>query len=154
VIGIPLPATPRPATRPTAGIRSRAQRAARNGQFALIWLLLTLYGVEPVDRKHLLPFYKFRFKDFRRLAVSPDDRSQFFGFPSSRRSFLTNLLIVIVVCAGLYESAPRWAILRTIYNNTTLTMFALGLGFTVADVLGPKILMAGVCLLSRYRPAD
>jgi hypothetical protein len=51
----------------------------------------------------------------------------------------------------LYWICPRSGILRAIYNNTALTTAALGIGFILADLLGPKLLIGAICALSRLR---
>lgn len=134
-----------------SGVRWLVQRAVWRGQDVLMWALFNFYDIELVDEKLRSPFHKYRFREFRRMTVPTDDRSQFFGFQSSRKSFFTNLVVVVVLCAGLYWIAPRTGLLRAVYNNTALTTVALGFGFLLADVMGPKLLVGGICALSRLR---
>jgi hypothetical protein len=87
----------------------------------------------------------------QRITDKEGERSHFFGFQTSRKSFLTNLLVVVTVCLVLYWTAPREGLPRTIYNNTALSTAALVFAFLAADTLGPWLLIRAICVLSRVR---
>jgi hypothetical protein len=80
--------------------------AVCKGQDATMWMLFKLYDVELVDDKKrklsfVFPFYKYKPSDFRRITEA-DERSHFFGFQSSKKSFFTNLVLVVAVVLFLY----------------------------------------------------
>ena len=87
------------------------------------------------------------------MTEKPDERSQFFGFQTSRKSFFTNLVIVAAACSFIYLGGFRTGIIRAIYNNTALTTAALVLCFLLADLIGPWLLVRIICLLSKLRVA-
>ncbi len=133
-------------------------RAVWRGQDAAMWALFTFYDVELSDKKLresqlLNPLHKYNASDFRRVTDKPDERSHFFGFQSSQKSFFTNLIVVATTCLLLYWNAPLDGLLGWIYNNTALSTAALVLGFLLADTLGPWILIRIICALSRFRDA-
>ncbi|MGE5230855.1 MAG: hypothetical protein ACM3NS_03890, partial [Deltaproteobacteria bacterium] len=70
------------------------------------------------------------------------ERSHFFGFQSSQKSFVTNLMVIAAGCVLLYWKGPRVGFLRAVYMNTALTTAALIFGFLMADWLGPWILIS------------
>lgn len=128
------------------------------GQDAAMRALFALYDIELVnaelrDRKLRNPFHKYRPSDFSRATDKPGERSHFFGFQSSRKSFLTNLTVVVSLFLLAYWKASDVALLRAIYNNPALTTAALIFVFLVADTLGPWLLIRVVCALSRFRDA-
>lgn len=135
------------------------------GQEALLWLLLNGYDIELVESKDeglgsklsrfRSPFHKYKYCEFRRITETAGqaDRSQFFGFQSSRKSIFSNLTVLAFLYAVLYGLAPRWGFLTAIYNNTALTTAALIFAFLLADVLVPWLLIAAVLGLSRLRGA-
>jgi len=96
-------------------------------------------------------FYKYKVSDFRRITDQEGERSHFFGFQTSRKSFFTNLVVVVVVCLIVYWTVPREGLPRTIYNNTALSTAALVFAFLAADTLGPWLLIGAICMLSRIR---
>jgi hypothetical protein len=121
-----------------------------------MWALFNLYDVELVDerkdrRRDFL--YKYKPGDFRRITETLGERSHFFGFQTSRKSFLTNLVAVVAVCLLLYWKAPHDGLPRAIYNNPALTTAALIFAFLLADTLGPLLLILTICSLSRFRDA-
>ena len=141
-------------------IGSWARRAIREAvwksQDAAMWALLTCYDVEVVGdklTKRVDFFYKYKVSDFRRITDQEGERSHFFGFQSSQKSFFTNLVAVVVVCLLLYWKGPREGLLRTIYNNTALSTAALIFAFLLADTFGPWLLIRLICVLSRFRDA-
>src|SRR5207245_6879198 len=101
----------------------------------------------------LNPLHRYRPADFRRATDKPGERSNFFGFQSSQKSFLTNLAAVVAICLLAYWQGPREGLLRAIYDNTALTTAALVFAFLVADTLGPWLLIRTICVLSRFRDA-
>ncbi len=126
------------------------------GQDSAMWVLLTFYDVEIVaDKKERRPsfFYKYKPDDFRRVTENPGERSNFFGFQTSRKSFLTNLTVVVGGCLLLYRAAPHDGLLRVVYDNTALTTAALIFAFLVADTAGPWLLIRVIGVLSRLRDA-
>lgn len=130
-----------------------ARNAVWRGQDGLLWLLLNFYDVELILKEERQdPFHKFKRSEFRRALEKEGERSHFFGFQSSRKSLFTNLVVLALGCAMLYYYAPRDGILRAIYQNNALTTAALVLGFFFADLLGPGLLIIGICGLSRLRP--
>jgi hypothetical protein len=146
-----------------SAVRWIARQAVWRAQDALLWLLMTLYDVELALKDELPdPFHKFRRSEFRRTKEKRDgkkgaeggmeDRSHFFGFQSSRQNLFTNLVVLAGVSALLYRYAPRDGILGTVYRNNALTTAALVLAFFLADLLGPWLLIMGICGLSRLRP--
>jgi hypothetical protein len=124
-------------------------------QDAAMWALFTFYDVELVadkkDKWRFSSFHKYKPSDFRRITEAPNERSHFFGFQTSKKSFFTNLAVVVVVCLLLYWKGPRDGLLRTIYTNTALTTAALVFGFLLADTAGPWLLIRVICWLSRAR---
>ena len=139
-------------------IGSWARRAMREAvwksQDAAMWALLTCYDVEVVGdklTKRVDVFYKYKVSDFRRITDQEGERSHFFGFQTSRKSFFTNLVVVVVVCLIVYWTVPREGLPRTIYNNTALSTAALIFAFLAADTLGPWLLIRAICMLSRIR---
>ncbi len=130
------------------------REAVWKGQDLATWALFKFYDVELVDDKKDMRFsffYKYKPSDFRRVTDKPGERSHFFGFQSSQKSFFTNLTVVIVVGLFAYWKAPRAGLLRVIYDNTALTTAALVCAFLAADTLGPWLLIRTICLLSRVR---
>jgi hypothetical protein len=141
-------------------VGSIARRTIRQvvwkGQDAAMWALLNFYDMELVPRKKGMMFdffHKYRPSDFRRATDKQGERSQFFGFQSSQRSFYTNLIVVAAACLLVYWKVPHDGLLRAIYNNTALTTATLLLGFLLADTVGPWLLIGTVCTLSRFRDA-
>jgi hypothetical protein len=141
-------------------IGSVARRAIRQvvwkGQDIAMWALFNFYDVELTDDRkdrRLDFFYKYNLADFRRATEKQGERSHFFGFQSSRKSLFTNLLVVVAATLFVYWRLPHEGLIRTIYNNTALTTAALVLGFLIADTLGPWLLIAVICTLSRFRDA-
>ncbi len=132
------------------------QQIVWKGQDAAMWALFTFYDVELVDdkkdRRHDF-FYKYKRTDFRRSTDNPGERSHFFGFQTSRKSLFTNLLAVAGVSLFVYWKLPHEGLLRAIYANTALTTAALVLGFFIADIVGPWLLVTAICVLSRLRDA-
>jgi len=104
-------------------------------------------------RPRLSPFHKYKPGDFRRITDKPGERSHFFGFQSSQKSFFTNFLVVVAVCPILYWKVPREGLARAIYNNTALSTGALIFAFLLAETLGPWLLIRVICALSRFRDA-
>ena len=140
--------------------RLAIRRAVWWGQDAAMWVLFNFYDVELSDKNkklresgRLSPFHKYKPSDFQRATDKPGERSHFFGFQSSQKSFFSNLLVVSAVCLLLYWKASREGLIRTIYNNTALTTAALVLGFLLADTVGPWLLIRTICALSRFRDA-
>lgn len=128
--------------------------AVWSGQDAVMWALFKFYDVELVEKEELRnPLHEYRPSDFRRVTDKPGERSSFFGFQSSPRSFFTNLIVVAAVCLLLYWKAPREGLLRAIYQNMALTTAALILAFLTADTLLPWLLIRMICALSRLRDA-
>jgi hypothetical protein len=123
------------------------------GQDAAMWLLLNFYDVELKDRKLRSPIHKYTAGEFRRITEQAGERSHFFGFQSSQKSFFTNLIVLAAACVFLYWKGPRGGILHAIYRNPALTTAALVFGFLVADCVGPWLLIRLICLLSRLRLA-
>ncbi len=142
-----------------SAVRWVISRAVWRGQDAAMWALFKFYDVELSDKKlreggPLNPLHKYKPSDFRRATDKPGERSQFFGFQSSQKSFFTNLIVVAITCLVLYWRAPfDRGLLGWIYNNTALSTAALVLCFLVADSLGPWLLIRAVCVLSRLRDA-
>ena len=129
-----------------------AQRLVWESQDGLLLMLLRFYDIElTTGKQRLSPFHRFRRSDFAR-ATEPAGHQSFFGFQSSRKSFFSNLLAVTAACVVVYRYGPRGGLLSSIYRNDALTTAALLLGFLVADVLGPAILITVICGLSRLRP--
>jgi len=81
------------------------------------------------------------------------ERSHFFGFQSSKKSFLTNMLVVVAVGLALYWKGPRNGLFLAIYNNAALTTAAMVFVFLLADTVGPWLLIRMICVLSRWRDA-
>ena len=104
------------------------------------------------DRAALDPFRRYKTADFRRISDPDKPLSSFFGFQSSRKSFFTNMLVLAIGFSLSYWNLPRWGIFRAIYDNTALTTASLVLGFLMADVVGPWVLVRAICGLSRLRP--
>ena len=124
------------------------------GQDIAMGMLLTLYDVELVEQKKKRlpnPLREYRLSDFRRVTDQQGERSHFFGFQTSKKSLLTNLIVVVVACLALYYGLPHWELLRAVYNNTALTTAALVFAFLLADTIGPWTLIRIVCSLSRMR---
>ena len=48
--------------------------------------------------------------DLRRVTDKPGERSNFFGFQSSKKSFLTNLAAVVAICLWRIGKALAWII--------------------------------------------
>jgi hypothetical protein len=135
--------------------RHAAFRIVWRDQDACWWLLFNCYDIELAaeqDRTAIDPFRRYKTVDFRRISDPDKPLSSFFGFQSSRKSFFTNMLILATVFSLAYWKLPRWGILRAIYENTALTTASLVLGFLIADVVGPAILVRVICSLSRIRP--
>lgn len=137
-----------------SAIRWVVRKAVWWGQDAAMWALFMFYDVELAEKKELpSPFRKYKPSDFRRVTEMPSERSNFFGFESSRRSLFTNLVVVAATCTLLYWTVPRDGFVRAIYHNTALTTAALVFGFLLADTLGPWLLIRTICVLSRFRDA-
>jgi hypothetical protein len=98
-------------------------------------------------------FYKYKPADFHRTTEDPRERSHFFGFQTSQKSFFSNLIVVAAACVLLYWKGPRGGFVHAVYNNTALSTAALVFGFLVADRLGPLLLIWTIIALSRLRPA-
>jgi hypothetical protein len=122
------------------------------GQTAPAWSV-DLVGVARGGWRDPDPFRRYRPRDFRRSTDKPGERSNFFGFQSSQRSFFTNLSVVVAACLVLYWKAPLDGLLKTVYSNTALTTAALIFGFLLADKLVPWFLIGMICFLSRFREA-
>jgi hypothetical protein len=136
-----------------SAVRHVVRRVVWSGQDVAMWALLNFYDVElTVKKERLGPLHKFKRSDFRRVTDKPG-QSNFFGFQSSQKSFLTNLVVVVAACLLLYWKAPREGLLRAVYDNTALTTAALVFGFLVADTVGPWLLIQMICALSRLRDA-
>ena len=136
----------------TAG--SVARRTAWKGQDVAMWALFKFYDREIVEEKQEQLnklFYRYTPGDFRRVTDNPNERSNFFGFQSSQKSFLTNLAVVVGACLVFYWKGPRDGLVRVIYNNPALTTAALLFAFLLADTVGPWILIRTICTLSRTR---
>ena len=103
-----------------SAIKWSIRHSVWGGQDAAMWLLLNLYDVELQDKDLRSPFHKYKPGEFRRVTEKPDERSQFFGFQTSRKSFFTNLVIVAAACSFIYLGGFRTGIIRAIYNNTAL----------------------------------
>jgi hypothetical protein len=123
-------------------------------QDLLLYGLVRLYDIEvaAVEQARMSPFHEYRDADFVRSREAIAHSSSFFGFLSSQKNFVTNLLILIVACAAAYRWAPRGGFLTAIYRNDALTTAALLVGFFLADFVGPKLLIYAICGLSRLRP--
>jgi hypothetical protein len=135
--------------------RTVAYKVVWRGQDACWWLLFNFYDIELAEEKSrtaLDPFRTYKAADFRRVAEPNKPLSSFFGFQSSRKSFFTNMLVLAAGFGLAYWKLPRWELVRAIYDNTALTTAGLVLGFLVADVAGPWILIRTICGLSRLRP--
>jgi len=131
-------------------------------QDGAMWALLNLYDVELVEEKKdkwRNPFHKYRPSDFRRTTEKEGERSHFFGFQTSKKSFFTNLAVVVGACVVLYScvvlyyGVPHQGLLRVIYGNVALTTAALVFAFLLADMIGPWLLTLLICGLSRLRDA-
>jgi hypothetical protein len=134
-------------------MRGFARQAVWKGQDLLLWGLLNMYDIELTLKQELPdPFHQFKRSEFRRATEEPTERSQFFGFQSSRKSLFTNLVVLAVAAAVVYYYVPRYAFLVAIYRNDALTTAVLVLGFFIADILGPSLLIGVICGLSRLRP--
>ena len=48
--------------------------------------------------------------DLRRVTDKPGERSNFFGFQTSKKSFLTNLAAVVAICLWRIGKALAWII--------------------------------------------
>jgi len=123
------------------------------GQDGAMWLLLTFYDVEVAEvsgSRRRSPFHEYHLSDFHR-ATEAGERSHFFGFQSSQKSFFTNLLVVGVLFLVAYWKLPHEGLPRAIYDNTALTTAALVLSFLLADKCGPWVLELTILSLSRLR---
>jgi hypothetical protein len=122
-------------------------------QDALLWAVLTWYDVElALPRERISLFHKFKMADFMRAKVEPDgERSEFFGFVSSRKNLVTNLIVLAIVVWLVHLYGPRTGLLLAIYRNDALTAATLLLGFFAADYLGQLALKAAICGLSHLR---
>jgi len=134
-----------------SALRWIIQKGVWRGQDVAMWLLLNFYDVELKDKDLRNPLHRYLPSEFRRITEEAGERSHFFGFQSSRKSFFTNLVALVAVCVLIYWKAPHTGLIRAIYNNTALTTAALVFGFLVADVTGPWLLIRIICLLSRLR---
>lgn len=132
--------------------RSIAQQAVWKTQDASLWFLLRCYDFElTTGKQHLAPFHRFRRSECRRVT-EPAGQQSCFGFHSSRKSLFANLLALAAACGLLYHFGPRGGLVSKIYHNDALTTAALLLGFLLADVLGPAILIRLICRSSQLRP--
>jgi hypothetical protein len=131
-------------------VRRFARVAVWRGQDFFQGLLFRLYDMQPTTLpERRSPFHKFTRDEF----VRPKDvAGNFFGFESSRRSLFTNLVVLAVAAALLYQYAPRDGFVGAIYRNNALTTAALVLGFFLADTFGPWLLITVIIILSRLRP--
>jgi hypothetical protein len=137
-----------------SGARWVVRESVWKSQDVAMWALFNFYDVELVEDKKDMRwsfFYKYKPGDFRRVTDKPNERSHFFGFQSSQKSFFTNLSVVVLAFLLLYWLAPRGGLLRVVYNNTALSTAALVFAFLLADTLGPWLLIRIICGLSRVR---
>ncbi|MBI2215887.1 MAG: hypothetical protein HYU51_01190 [Candidatus Rokubacteria bacterium] len=134
-------------------LHSAARVTVFRVQDGLMWILLNGYDVElALAREKISPFHKFKVADFVRSKVEPGgERSEFFGFVSSRNNLVTNLVVVAIVVWLVYRHGPRTRLLRAVYDNDALTTSALLLGFFAADFFGQLVLKALICGFSRLR---
>jgi hypothetical protein len=135
----------------SSALRWLLHKGVWQGQNAAMWALVSFYDIELTDEDLRWPFHQYNPQEFRRATANAEDRSQFFGFQSSRKSFVTNLVVVTLACVAAYWILPHTGLLRAVYNSTALTTAALGFAFVIADLLGPKLLIWSICLLSRLR---
>ena len=132
------------------GLASTARGLAWHGQTSIMWVLREAYDVTPVgDDLRRSPFHEFSFRELTR--ATDEGTSHFFGFRSSRRSLLPNMLMLTLACLAGYYLVPRLGFLRAVYANTALTTAALLLICMATDLLMPIMLRATVCVLSRLR---
>jgi hypothetical protein len=114
-----------------------------------MWLLRNGYDIVLEPEGDRFPLHEYDFSEFRR-TIEKDD-SSFFGFQTSKRSFLSNLVGLSLAFLLIYYGMPRWGLLRAIYGNTALSTVALLFAFLLVDQLLPLGLQGIVCLLSRLR---
>jgi hypothetical protein len=131
-------------------VRRLARVAVWRGQDLFQGLLFRLYDIQPTTLpERRSPFHEFSREEFLRPK---DVAGNFFGFESSRRSLFTNLVVLAVTSALIYQYAPRDGFVGAIYRNNALTTAALVLGFFLADTLGPWFFITAIMILSRLRP--
>ncbi len=115
-----------------------------------MWVLLKGYDFVLDPEGPRWPLHEYKLQEFKR--TTDESNSHFFGFETSARSLLSNLLVIAILSVGIYYMGPRAGLLRAVYGNTALTTAALLLGFLLADVLVPLGLKAAICTLSRLKP--
>ncbi len=128
--------------------------AVWKSQDGAMWILLTCYDVEVIEEKKGTlrnPLRLYKPRDFQRISDPKGERSHFFGFQTSRRSFVMNLAWVAAVYLLLYFKFPHTEFLRVIYHNTALSTAALVFAFLLADTVVPWLLIMTICGLSRRR---
>jgi hypothetical protein len=127
------------------------QTVVWKGQDLAMWALVKCYDVEVADEKKgsiRNPLREYKYRDFRRVTEQEGERSHFFGFQTSQKSFFTNLSIVAIAFLVFYYWIPRTDLLRTIYHNTALSTAALVFAFLLADKIAPWLLFGAVVALS------
>jgi hypothetical protein len=75
------------------------QTVVWKGQDLAMWALVKCYDVEVADEKKgsiRNPLREYKYRDFRRVTEQEGERSHFFGFQTSQKSFFTNLSIVAI----------------------------------------------------------
>jgi len=133
-------------------VRWVARRSVWSSQDVCMWLLLRCYdGQVTQQRESVSPFHRFRYADFTTTAAVEKKGDTFFGFQSSRKNLITNLVVLAVGCVLVYRYAPRGGLISAIYKNEALTIGTLTLAFFAADLLGPFLLKTAIIALSRLR---
>src|SRR6266849_282442 len=80
---------------------------SQNENMGLSELLLEhFYDVTLPPESPRNPFRKYTRSDFKR--ITDPDGTQFFGFVSSRKSLLANLVLLWIVLLSAYWGLPRW----------------------------------------------
>jgi len=130
-----------------------ARKSVWKLQDGCFWLLFRCYDVALTGGdERRSPFHEFQRSEFIRVAEATGHPSTFFGLHSSRKNLSTNLVILGIASFFLYPYLPRGGYWSAVYRSNALTTAALIIGVFAVDILGPALLIYGICGLSRIRP--